>query len=305
MQSPAGATSTRSGFTTAEAPREEDLYKCVHCGFCLNACPTYLATGLESESPRGRIAMMKAVNEGRLEIGPSVIPSWELCLQCRACEDACPSNVPFGRLMESVRLEIKPAARRPRHARFARRVGFGILLQRPRLLRAYATGIKLYQRSGIRSVVRATGILRLLPGNQVALDRYLPELRTKFFAASNQTATPLASERKAKVALLAGCVMPLMHGPTMEAAMRVLRRNGIEVIVPQGQACCGALNVHAGERETAREMARRNIDSFLDLDIDAVITASGGCGTQMKDYGELLAGVRDYAVKAVRLAGMT
>ena len=157
----------------------------------------------------------------------------------------------------------------------------------------------------MRRVVRAIGILRLLPGDQVVLEAYLPELRTKFFAASNQTATPPASERKAKVALLAGCVMPIMHGPTMEAAMRVLRRNGIEVIVPAGQACCGALNVHAGERETAREMARRNIDSFLELDIDAVITASGGCGTQMKDYGELLAGDPDYAEKAERLAGMT
>ncbi|MCH7734997.1 MAG: (Fe-S)-binding protein [Chloroflexi bacterium] len=305
MQSTTGTTSKTSGFTTAEAPREEDLYKCVHCGFCLNACPTYLATGLESESPRGRLAMMKAVHEGRLEIGPAVIPSWELCLQCRACEDACPSNVPYGSLMESVRLEIKTVGQRPRHARFARRVGFGILLQRPRLLRALATSIKLYQRSGMRRVVRAIGILRLLPGDQVVLEAYLPELRTKFFAASNQTATPPASERKAKVALLAGCVMPLMHGPTMEAAMRVLRRNGIEVIVPAGQACCGALNVHAGERETAREMARRNIDSFLELDIDAVITASGGCGTQMKDYGELLAGDPDYAEKAERLAGMT
>ncbi len=163
MQSTANTRSKTSGFTTPEAPREEDLYKCVHCGFCLNACPTYLATGLESESPRGRLAMMKAVNEGRLEIGPAVIPSWELCLQCRACEDACPSNVPYGSLMESVRFEIKTVARRPRYARFARRVGFGILLQRPRLLRAYATGIKLYQRSGMRRVVRATGILRLLP----------------------------------------------------------------------------------------------------------------------------------------------
>jgi len=295
----------KSGFKSPFAPTEADMYKCVHCGFCLNACPTYLETGLEAESPRGRIALMKAVHEGRLEIGPQVIPHWELCIQCRACEVACPSNVPYGRMMEGARVEINLTVKRPLYVRFARYVGFKWLLPRPKLLRLFGNLIKLYHRTGLRKVARATKLIDVLPGDQRMLDDYLPALKTPFFAAKNQTATPVTGQPRARVALLAGCVMALTNGPTMEATMRVLKRNGVEVIVPAGQGCCGALNVHAGERDSAQDMARRNIDIFLNADVDAVITASGGCGTQMKEYAELLADDSEYTEKAEQFAGMT
>ncbi len=293
------------GFSDTDALSEKDLYKCVHCGFCLNVCPTYLATGLESESPRGRIALMKAVNEGRLGMTPSVISHWEMCIQCRACEPACPSNVPYGRLIEATRVQINRVVKRPWHVRLGRRIGFRILLQRPSLLRLYGRATRLYQRTGLRRMAHATGFLRLIPGDAVSADKYLPDLKTPFFSARNQTVIPLPSERKAKVALLSGCAMSIMHGPTMEAAMRVLRRNGIEVVVPSGQGCCGALNVHAGERDSAQNMARRNIDTFLDSGFEAVITASGGCGAAMKDYSELLENDPEYAEKASVFSAMT
>jgi Fe-S oxidoreductase len=297
--------STSPGFKSPFAPAEEDMYKCVHCGFCINACPTYLQTGLEAESPRGRIALMKGVNEGRLDVGSQVIPHWELCIQCRACEVACPSNVPFGRMMEGARFELNLTVRRPLHVRFARYIGFKWLLPHPKLLRTFARLIKLYRRTGLRTLAHATKLIDVLPGDQRILDDNLPALNTPFFAAKNQTATPVTGQPRARVALLGGCAMALTNGPTMEATMRVLKRNGVEVIVPGGQACCGALNVHAGERESAQSMARKNIDVFLNANVDAVITASGGCGTQMKEYGELLSDDPEYPQKSERLAGMT
>lgn len=293
------------GFTGPDAPREDDLYKCVHCGFCLNVCPTYLETGLEAESPRGRIALMKAVHEGRLEIGPLVTPHWDLCLQCRACEVACPSGVPYGQLMEATRAVVLPRMKRPLTARLARRIGFRWLLPHPVLLRLFATSLRLYRRTGLRKVVRASRMLRLLPGNAEALDANLPELDAAFFVAKGQTATPWRGEPRARVALLSGCVMPLIHGPTMEAAMRVLARNGVAVVVPQGQGCCGALNAHAGERDTARTMARKNIDAFLTAGVDAIVVASAGCGSTMKEYDQLLGGDPEYREKAERVAKMT
>lgn len=302
---PSDARPVFPGFAGPDAPLEIDLYRCVHCGFCLNVCPTYLETGLETESPRGRIALMKAVYEGRLEAGPAVMPHWDLCLQCRACEVACPSGVPYGRLMEATRASVGPAAGRSLTRRIAQRIGFRWLLPRPRLLRLFVTALRLYQRTGVRRLVRASRFMRLLPGDLERLDGYQPDLSGKFFVASGQRATALRGEPRARVALLSGCVMPLIHGAAMEAAMRVLARNGIDVIVPAAQGCCGALNVHAGERESARAMARRNIDSFLDAGVDAVVVASAGCGSTMKEYGELLSSDPEYAEKADKLAGMT
>ncbi len=303
-QAPVGPAGTFGGFTTPDAPEEAGLYRCVHCGFCLAVCPTYLETGLEAFSPRGRLALMKALNEGRLQMTETVVGRWDACLQCRACEEVCPSQVPYGPLMEGARAEIEAQFKRPLRARLARAGGYRQVLPHPARLRAAGRALRLYQRSGLQRAVRATGVLKAMPGDLEHMEASLPELAGTFFTAEGQVVRPRGVAR-AKVALLSGCVMPMAHGPTMEATVRVLTRNGVEVHVPKGQGCCGALNAHAGELESARRMARRNIDTFLEVEPDAIITASAGCGSTMKEYGDLLSSDLEYREKAEHVAALT
>ena len=288
-------------FSGPDAPKEEDLYKCVHCGFCLQACPTYVETGLETESPRGRIALMKAVNEERIEITPTVFRHWDLCIQCRACEVACPSGVPYGRLIEATKAEVE----RYRKPRLLPRLAAAVLLNRvlpsQRSLTALIAGLRLYQRSGLRRLVRWSRVLRLVSARLASLEASAPEVPRSRFKAAGQVVSA-AGERRARVALLSGCVMPLIHGPEMHAVTRVLARNGCEVVVPKAQVCCGAINSHSGDLDTARELARRNVDVFLEAGVDAVVVASAGCGIRMKEYGELLEDDPEYAGKAERLS---
>ncbi len=299
-----GPAGTFPGFSGPHSPQDSDLYKCVHCGFCLQACPTYLETGLEAESPRGRIALMKGVNEGRLDMNSSVVGHWDMCLQCRACELACPSGVEYGKLMEATRAQVKQHTKRPLIERTARSIGYNTLLSSPRKLRLLGNALKFYRKSGMRTIARGSGILKLLPGKAELADKYLPELSKNFFTAKNQV-RPAHGVRKAKVAMLAGCVMTLTHAKTLEATVRVLTRNGIEVHISKRQGCCGALNAHSGEVESAIKMAKKNIDSFLSINPDAIVSASAGCGAAMKGYGELLAGDTEYASRARKVAKIT
>jgi glycolate oxidase iron-sulfur subunit len=304
MSSDAAPRLPSSNFRSVHAPTEADLYKCVHCGFCLNACPTYLETGLEAESPRGRIALMKAVNEGRLDVTPAVTAHWDLCLQCRACEVACPSGVPYGRLMEDTRAALNEHVKRPVMERAGRSIGYKWLLGSPGRLRAAGRAARFYQRSPMRTIARGSGLLKLLPGGADYLDSTMPRISGSFFLADGRT-IPAQGAKRARVAMLAGCVMTLMHAPALEAATRVLSRNGVETVLTSDQGCCGALNLHAGERESALEMARRNIDSFLAAKPDAVIVASAGCGSTMKEYGHILREDPGYAAKAAEVSALS
>ena len=271
-----------------EVLREDELYRCIHCGLCLEHCPTYLELGLETESPRGRIALMRATYEGRLAPTPDVQQHWDLCLGCRACEAVCPSGVPYGRLIETTRAWTATKTRRPLSERLLRRFAFSWLLPSQARLRAVGVLLLLYQRLGLQWMVRRIGLLRLAPGLRAA-EQGLPRVPSRFFAAKGQV-YPARGERRRRVGLLAGCVMPLFQSSTMEAAVEVLTANGCEVVVPQGQGCCGALNVHSGEQAAARDMARKNVQAFLDADVEAVVVASAGCSAAMKKYEELLEG---------------
>ena len=286
-------------FSGPDAPEESELYKCVHCGFCLEACPTYVETGLETESPRGRIALMKAVNEGRIEITPNVVRHWDQCIQCRACEPACPSGVPYGRLIEATMAQVQPRRKMGLLARATANISLKHILPHQNRLALLVGTLKLYQRSGLQRAVRISRLLRLMPGKLAELENSLPSIPSTSFKPRGQVA-PAFGPKKARVALLSGCVMPLVQGPQMDAVVRVLTRNGCDVVVPQAQVCCGALNTHVGDLDTARDLARRNIDAFLATEVDAIVVASAGCGIRMKEYGHLLRDDAQYVERAHR-----
>jgi glycolate oxidase iron-sulfur subunit len=279
-----------------DKPRQADLDRCVHCGLCLNACPTYRVLGLEMDSPRGRIYQMSQVAAGA-PIGPSYIEHIELCLACRGCESACPSGVQYGRLVEAARAEIESAAVRPRAARWMRRLVFGHLLQSPALMTTMGAMLYLYQGSGLQRLVRALGFLKLL-GKLGDVEQLTPPAEPPFFFGKIGATFPAEGTRRYRVALMAGCIANVFFARLNEATVRVLQKNGCEVVVPDGQGCCGALHVHAGLREDARGLARRNIDALAQGAYDAIITNAAGCGSTLKEYSELLEGDPRYATRA-------
>ena len=299
-----GRLNSERGFEGIELPRDEDLYRCVHCGLCLSSCPTYVETSLEAESPRGRIALMKAVNEGRMGISQRVASHWERCLQCRACEVVCPSGVPFGRLMESARAQVLQHRKESWRLRLVTALFLRLLLPHPTRLRFGASLLRMYQRLGLRTLLQKSRVLNLFPGNLARLEAGLPTFSRSFFGPGHQVYAA-KGDPKMLVGLLSGCVMPLVQAPTMEASVRVLTRNGCSVAVPVGQGCCGALNLHSGDSETARRMARRDIDVFLGAGVERIVVASAGCGSTMKEYGDLLRNDPDYRDKAERFSVMT
>lgn len=273
----------------SDAPAADDLAKCVHCGLCLQHCPTYLLTGQETESPRGRIHLIDALNSGRITATPAYAQHLELCLVCRACEAACPSGVPFGRIMERARAQLVARRPGPWRVRLLRWLVFEQLLPHPERLRRVAKLLRAYQRSGLQRLVRASGLLRRLPGRLDQVEAQLPPLPTRFFRPRVEVFPP-RGQRRQRVGLFIGCVMPYLYSEVHAATLRVLLRNGYEVVVPRAQTCCGALNVHAGERRVARELARQNIRAFLDAGVEAVVVNAAGCGAMLKEYHELLEG---------------
>ena len=283
---------------------ESDLYKCVHCGFCLQVCPTYLETGLETESPRGRIALMKGVNEGRIEMTDSVMRHWDLCIQCRACEVACPSGVPYGKLIETTMAEVAERRKQNSVKGLVGNAALKWILPEQGRLSKVVGAARLYQNSGLQNLVRRSGLLKRISPDLAEMESSMPKIPSTTFRASGQVIPATGGEKTRRVALLSGCVMPLVNGPQMNAVVRVLTRNGVEVVVPKNQGCCGAINSHVGDLSTARELARRNIDGFLAEDVDAIVVASAGCGSRMKEYHDLLKDDTEYAEKAAQLSDM-
>ncbi len=276
----------QSNFTGTEKPQWHDYARCIHCGLCLNHCPTYRLWGLEADSPRGRIRQMLLVDHGRLELGDGFVRHMDQCLDCRACETACPSGVEYGRLVEAARAQIEQNYRRPLLSRTLRRIFFRKLLPHPKRIAQAARVVRFYQRSGLQRLARASGFLRLLGLHQ--RERLLPQIDDDFFfTRMGHTFPALAGTRRARVALFAGCLAQVTCTRLNEATIRVLQANGCEVIVPAGQLCCGALAVHAGVRDVARGLARTNVKVFLRDSFDAIITNAAGCGSTLKQYAHL------------------
>jgi glycolate oxidase iron-sulfur subunit len=280
-----------------DAPKGADLDKCVHCGLCLNACPTYRELGLEMDSPRGRIYQMIQVATGTAGITPSYVEHLDLCLACRGCESACPSGVPYGRLIEAARAEIEACVERPWLERLLRRFVFERLLVSRGWLKAAGALLYLYQASGLQELVRGSGLLKLA-GKLGRIERLAPDAEVPFFFSQIGKVFPAKGEKRKRVALLAGCLANITSARLNEATVRVLQENGCEVAVPEHQTCCGALHVHSGLKEQARELARRNIRAFLEGGFDAVVTNAAGCGSTLKEYHELLENDPDFCEKA-------
>jgi glycolate oxidase iron-sulfur subunit len=273
-----------------------ELYQCVHCGLCLNHCPTYRVLRFEPESPRGRIHLVKAAADGRIELNERFKEHLYLCLLCRACETACPSGVQYGRIAEAARAELGPPG--SPWGRAVLNQVFTRLLPYPRRLRFAFRLLWLYQRSGMQKILRG-----LLPEKLRQMEALLPRIPARFFYLKTAV-LPAVGPRRAKIAMLDGCVMPVLFGAVNAATLRVLRRNGCEVVPARGQTCCGALNLHNGERAAAKAMARRNIDAFLGSGAEAVIVNASGCGAAMKEYGHLLRDDPDYREKAERFSAL-
>jgi glycolate oxidase iron-sulfur subunit len=276
---------TLSGFSAKDKPEYEDYSHCIHCGLCLNQCPTYRLWGNEADSPRGRIRQMLLVDQGRLELGDSFVTHIDRCLDCRACETACPAGVQYGKLVEMARAQIEQKYKRPFMSRVLRDFVYRRFLPYPGRIAAAARLLKFYEKSGLRAIARGSGILHLF-GMQER-ERLMPQIDSKFFFGELGKTFPAQGARRARVAFFAGCIAQVMFSELNRATIRVLQANGCEVVVPAGQGCCGALAAHAGVRDVARDLARTNLDAFLSDDFDAIITNSAGCGSTLKEYTHL------------------
>lgn len=267
-----------------------ELYQCVHCGLCLNQCPTYRILRLEPDSPRGRIHLVRAAADGRIDLTPRFREHLYLCLLCRACETACPSGVKFGHIAETAREQLGlPGSG---IGRLILNLALTRVISHNGRMRTAATALRWYQQSSIQRLVRP-----LLPEKLKEMETLMPPIPDRFFKPRHNIFPPIGSVR-ARAALFNGCVMPLLFPGVNEATVSVLQKNGCEVALPRGQTCCGALNVHNGEAAAARIMAQRNIDAFLAAGVDTVVVNAAGCGAMLKDYGHFLRDDPTYAKKA-------
>ncbi len=273
----------------------EKFFDCVHCGLCLASCPTYVELGTEMDSPRGRIVMMRALQEGHAQLDAEIVGHLDLCLGCRACETACPSGVRYGELIEGVRPFIEQHYRRPLLERVKRWM-MNKTFPNPLGARLFALSLK---------VGAALGLARFAHSEAMPVKlRYwlglLPE-RGTVSSAPLLERYPAIGEKRHTVAVLSGCVMSTVFGATNQSTVKVLRHNGCEVLVPKAQSCCGALLLHNGDKLNALSLARHNIDVFGKLELDALIINAAGCGAMMKEYGELFKDDPAYRDKAERL----
>jgi glycolate oxidase iron-sulfur subunit len=275
------------------------VQQCMHCGLCLPTCPTYDATKLERNSPRGRIALMRAIADERLDVTKAFGDEMYFCLGCLACQTACPAGVNYAELFEHARAEIeeKKVLANPRRDLIR---GFTVrwLFMDLRRLELLGKALRLYQQMGLQTLIRRMGLIGLLPRRLQELEAMTPTVCEKFSAELIAPITPAVGERKYRVAMLTGCAQDLTFSDVNRDTVEVLAQNGCEVVTPPQQSCCGSLHAHNGEWTLAQQLARRNIDQFPPEQFDAIITNAGGCGSHLKHYTKLLVTDPIYAKRA-------
>jgi glycolate oxidase iron-sulfur subunit len=283
-------------------PSMELIDQCVHCGFCLPTCPTYLLWNEEMDSPRGRIYLMKMGAEGGVaRMDEKFVGHFDKCLGCMACVTACPSGVQYHKLIEATRAQIERNYKRPLLDRLFRKLIFSVFPY-PKRLRWLMLPLWLYQRTGLRWLLRKTGLLRLFPERLRSMESLLPEIRLReMFAPVPRRVLPNCKPRL-RVGVLLGCVQRVFFSNVNAATIRVLAELGCEVIVPADQGCCGALMAHAGREQEALEAARHTIEAFERADVDAIVVNSAGCGSNTKEYAHLLRDDTEFAERAKAIA---
>jgi glycolate oxidase iron-sulfur subunit len=289
-----------TAFDNEHPPSSKLIDSCVHCGFCLPACPTYVLWGEEMDSPRGRIYLMKSALEQRVDLSPKFVGHFDACLGCMACVTACPSGVQYGPLIEATRGQIERRYSRGAADRLFRDAIFAVV-PFPFRLRLALVPLLLYRY--VQPLLRKTGMLRWLPGRLRALAELAPPVSARGLfsrAVPEKTPekTPATGARRMKVGLLTGCVQRLVFRHVNEATVRVLAAEGCDVLAPRGQGCCGALSLHAGRRGEALAFAKRTIAAFERAGVDRIAVNAAGCGSSMKEYGALLADDPAWAARA-------
>ena len=265
------------------------VQQCMHCGLCLPTCPTYDFTKVERNSPRGRISLMRAIADGQLEATKTFADEMYFCLGCLACQTACPAGVNYAGLFEHARAEAEQSGALSTPKRNAiRAFALRWLFMDLRRLRFISRIIRLYQRLGLQSFVRRSGILKLFPARLRELEAMTPEIQLQFSADLIAPVTPPIGQKKFRVAMLTGCAQDPIFSNVNQDTVEVLARNGCEVITPPAQSCCGSLHAHNGEWSLAQDLARRNIEQFPPEQFDAIITNAGGCGSHLKHFSKLL-----------------
>jgi glycolate oxidase iron-sulfur subunit len=287
-----------SAFDAHHAPAREIIDKCVHCGFCLPVCPTYVLWGQEMDSPRGRIYLMKLAADGKVEMNTEWVSHFDSCLGCMACMPACPSGVDYGKLIEATRAQIERRYSRGAGRKLHRKILFATFA-RPERMRLFRWPLRVYQRSGLQRLLRGAGLFKLFPRSLGAAEALLPDIKP---GETIPELTHCKGERRKRVGLLLGCVQRTFFSHVNAATMRVLAAEGCEVVAPPEQPCCGALLVHAGEEKQAQDLARKTIDAFEQADVEVIVTNAAGCGSSVKEYGHLLRDDLAYADKAKRFA---
>lgn len=266
----------------------DQLTNCMRCGFCLPACPTFNETGLEPASPRGRIAMMKAVADGLMDPDTAFEDQMNQCLGCRACEPACPADVKYGQLIEQTYEAIEKHAEHTFMVKLMRKLTFKHLFPHQNRMKMIGLALKIYQKSGVQFLTRKLGIMKLFPKQLRGMESILPETSYKGVIEQIGEFHPAKGDTIARVGMFRGCLMDMMFTETNINTVKLLTEAGFEVVIPHTQNCCGALQAHSGEQDIAKDLARKNIKAFKDAEVDYIVSNAGGCGALLVEYDHLL-----------------
>lgn len=276
------------------------LEKCIHCGLCLPVCPTYALTGKETSSPRGRIRLMKGVEEEGMPVSPKFASEIYFCLDCRACETVCPAGVQYGSLVEQAREHIANENRDPLALRLIKRLFLNSLMNSKGRTKLAFRLLSYYHRSGLREAIERSSILTIFSDRLHRMHALLPKIDAPAFDGNSPELFPPSAgvKKRGRVAFLKGCVMNYALPQVHKDAIEVLQAYGYEVFVPRLQECCGSLHAHNGEIEAARRLARANIEAFGAFEFDAFVIDSAGCGAFMKEYGRVLVADAEFSERA-------